>query len=152
GGLQIGRGRNSVGESGQPGDPGQYFPGKVDDVRLYNGLLDDDRISNLYHSYPAQGGAATLPTADAGYWKVDENTGTMAADSSGRGLTATLRGGASWTGGRQGGSLQLDGTSGYAETAGPVLNTAQSFSVAAWVVLSQGGGAGDTARTVLAQD
>jgi hypothetical protein len=49
GGLQIGRGL------GPAGAPGQYFSGKVDDVRLYSGQLDDDQIWNLHNSYPGQG-------------------------------------------------------------------------------------------------
>jgi hypothetical protein len=142
--LHIGRGRDSSGAAGQ------YFGGGVDDVRLYTGVLDNDRISNLYNSYPTDGGTPTLPTADAGYWKFDENTGTVAADSSGRGLTATMRGSAGWLGGgRKGPTAWLNGTSAYAETAGPVLDTAASFSVAAWVYRNQ---AGTANRTVLAQD
>lgn len=143
GGLQIGRGKDATGA------PGQYWPGKVDEVRLYNGRLDDDRVSNLYHSYPALGGTPALPTANAGYWKFDENTGTTAADSSGRALTATLQGGAGWqAGGRNGHALWLNGTSAYAETAGAVLNTAQSFTVTAWAYRIAGG----SNRTVVAQD
>src|SRR6266487_4289662 len=142
GGLQIGRGKVN-------GARAEFWPGKVDDVRLYAGALDKVRIENLRSSYPAQGGPATLPTADAGYWKFDENAGTTAADSSGRAMTATLQGGAGWqAGGRKGPALWLNGTTAYAETAGPVLNTAQSFSVAAWVYRTQGG----VNRTVVAQD
>ncbi|MGH9062144.1 MAG: LamG-like jellyroll fold domain-containing protein, partial [Acidimicrobiales bacterium] len=35
--------------------------------------------------------------------------------------------------------MWLDGTSGYAETTGPVLDTAKSFSATAWVVLTKTG-------------
>jgi hypothetical protein len=133
GGLQIGRGK--VADA-----PAQFWPGSVDDVRLYTGPLDKDRISALYRSYPAESPPDQLPAADTGQWKFDENTGTAAADSSGRGRTATLRGGAGWLGGRNGYGAQFDGTSGYAETAVPVLNTQRSFSVAAWAYLRQAGG------------
>ena len=140
--LAIGRGKVD-------GNATAYWRGGVDDVRLYTGQLDKDRIVALYRSYPAEAGSATLPTANAARWKFDENTGTKAADSSGRGLTATLKGGAGWIGGRSTYSSWLDGTSGYADTAGPVLDTTKSFSAAAWVYLTST----DTAnRAVLGQD
>jgi hypothetical protein len=142
GGLAIGRGKVN-------GLSKEYWPGGVDDVRLYTGQLDKDRVSALYHSYPAEDAAATVPTADAGLWKFDENIGTAAADASGRGRNATLKGGAGWIGGRNGPGAWLDGTSGYVETAGPVLDTGRSFSAAAWVYLTSA----DTAnRAVLGQD
>jgi hypothetical protein len=136
GGLQIGRARDAT------GNVGQYFSGLVDDVRLYGGLLDDSRIGNLYNSYPVQCGTiadpkpCAMPTADAGRWRFDENTGTAVADSSGRGLAAATHGGADWTGGRIGAAGRFDGTSGYAQTAGPVLNTTAGFSLSAWVYAS----------------
>ncbi|SMD20151.1 LamG domain-containing protein, partial [Kibdelosporangium aridum] len=113
----------------------QFWPGRIDDVRMYSGALTDDRINALISSYPAQDGPTPLPVADAGHWKFDESTGTTAADSSGRGLTATMKGGAGWFAGRSGGTGWFDGTSGFAETATPVLNTDQSFSVAGWAYL-----------------
>jgi hypothetical protein len=46
------------------------------------------------------------------------------------------------------GALTLDGTNAYASTAGQVLNTASSFSVAAWARVDDTG----AARTVVSQD
>ncbi|MFJ8580887.1 LamG-like jellyroll fold domain-containing protein [Micromonospora sp. NPDC093277] len=133
GGLQIGRANDAS------GNPGQYFPGMVDDVRLYSGVLDDDRISNLYGSYPVQCGTIAkpvvcpLPTPDKGRWRFDENTGTTVADPSGAGPVATMLGSTGWTAGRMGAAGKFDGTSGGARTAGPVLATSESFAVSAWV-------------------
>ncbi|GAB3481899.1 LamG-like jellyroll fold domain-containing protein [Amycolatopsis cihanbeyliensis] len=45
GSLQIGRGKADGAADG-------FWPGKVDDVRLYTGGLSGDRISSLYQSYP----------------------------------------------------------------------------------------------------
>jgi hypothetical protein len=128
--LVIGRGKVRS-------QPAEYWNGSVDDVRLYTGQLDQKRVTGLYRSYPAQAGAATLPVADAGAWRLDENTGTVADDSSGRGMNATLKGGTGWVGGRDGpAALNLDGTSGYAETSGPIVDTTRSFTVAAWAYLT----------------
>jgi hypothetical protein len=143
GGLQIGRGKVN-------GVATEYWPGKVDDVRLYTGTLDKEGVSALNRSYPAQQGPDTLPVADAGQWTFDEGAGTTVADSSGKGRTATFKGGAGWTGGRAGSAAWLDGTSGYAETAGPVLTTSASFSVTAWAYLTASGGT--TNMTVVGQD
>jgi hypothetical protein len=133
GGLQIGRARDTTGTAGQ------YFTGTVDDVRLYSGALNDDRIRNLYGSYPVQCGtienpvACGLPAADAGRWSFDEGTGTTVANSVVPDDPATMGGAATWTGGRIGKAGQFDGASGYARSTNATLNTAESFSVSAWV-------------------
>lgn len=142
GGLQLGRGRANGAATG-------YWPGGVDEVRLYTGPFTKDRVEALYRSFPAPAAPATLPVADAGHWKFDENTGTTVADGSGRGLTATVRGGGGWIPGRAGYAGWFDGTSGYAETAGPVVNTAADFSVSAWAYLTTSGGGN---RTLFGQE
>ena len=88
------------------------------------------------------GGVAATP---AGQWKLQDGTGTSAADSSGSGQTATLNGSASWADdavhGKVGEAtlgkvLKLDGGPGYAATTAPVLTTSKSYSVSAWVNLA----------------
>jgi len=71
------------------------------------------------------------------YLTFDEGTGTYAADSTGDN-PATLLGGAGWTSGLVGPfALSLPGTSGsFADISSTVVNTTQSFSVAAWVKLN----------------
>ncbi|RSM87388.1 LamG domain-containing protein [Kibdelosporangium aridum] len=110
----------------------QFWPGRVDDVRMYSGALTIDRVSALHRSYPVESGPTALPVPDAGHWKFDEATGTTAGDSSGRASHATMKGGNGWYAGRIGATGWFDGTTGYADTAGPVLNTDRSFSVAGW--------------------
>ncbi|WP_158702030.1 LamG domain-containing protein [Kitasatospora sp. MMS16-BH015] len=140
--LEIGRARVS-------GQSAQYWPGKVSDVRLYTGALDKDRISTLYASYPAQAAPEALPTPD-GRWSFDEGQGTTAADTSGKGNTATLQAGASWIGGRKQSGVKLDGSSGWAETARPALDTTQSFSGALWAYRTAAPAGAN--QTMLAQD
>ena len=65
----------------------------------------------------------------AGWWKLDETTGPVAADSSGAQHYGTLAGGVTWSGG----TATFDGTNGEIATSGPVLDTTQSFTVSAWV-------------------
>ncbi|MEV4178193.1 LamG-like jellyroll fold domain-containing protein [Nonomuraea sp. NPDC049709] len=83
-------------------------------------------------------GSAPLPSP-TGHWKLDDGTGTTAADSSGNGRPATLQSGASWIGGRNGGAIMLNGTSGYAATTGSVLRTDRSFTVSTWAFLNRRG-------------
>ena len=142
GGLQIGRGKAS-------GAPADYWPGGVDEVRMYVGALDNGRISALYKSFPVEAPPPDLPEADRGLWTFNENSGTTAADTSGRGMDATLTAGAGWVGGRKGSAAWLNGISDYAQTAGKVLDTDQSFSVAAWVYQTSTGGPD---KTVVGQD
>jgi hypothetical protein len=142
GGLQIGRGKANGVATG-------YWPGGADEVRMYTGPFTKDRVESLYRSFPAPAAPPTLPVADAGHWRFDEGTGTTVADSSGRGLAATMRGGGGWIGGRAGYAGWFDGTSGYAETAGPAVNTGSDFSVAAWTYLTTTAGGN---RTVFGQE
>ncbi len=85
----------------------------------------------------SNGSIPTVPTPEA-HWTFDEGTGTTAADSTGNGHTATLGTGASWTAGNIGtNAITVAGTStGVATATGPVINTANSFTVSAWVKLA----------------
>lgn len=116
--LTIGRGK--VG-----GAASEHWPGDVDEVRAYGRAMFADEVADLVNS------AATL----VGHWTLDEESGTSAADSSGRATAATLSGAASWTSGWLDGALALDGVSGYAQTSAPAVNTRTGFTVAAWTQL-----------------
>lgn len=115
----AGTGHLVMGRGKYGGNPVDFVDGAIDDVRVYSGVL-------------SAGEAARLATA--AHWSLDEGTGTMAADSGLDANTATLEDGASWADGVVGAhAVVLDGTGGVAEAATPVIDTAQSFSVAAWV-------------------
>jgi RHS repeat-associated protein len=62
-------------------------------------------------------------------WKLNDGTGTTAADSSGnRGATGTYASSA-----ERNGSAYFDGVDDRMETNGPVVDTSQSYTVSAWV-------------------
>lgn len=70
-----------------------------------------------------------------GHWPFDEGSGTTAADSSGGGHPLTLQGGATWAPGVVGTSaLSVSGSQQYAQSAVPVIDTTQSFTVSAWCI------------------
>ncbi|MGN9845517.1 LamG-like jellyroll fold domain-containing protein [Nonomuraea sp. H19] len=116
--LTIGRGKVA-------GAAAEFWAGDVDDVRVYGRAMFADEVAELVNS------AAAL----VGHWKLDEESGTSAADSSGRATAATLAGAASWTSGWLDGALALDGVTGAAEAARPAISTAAGFTVALWTQL-----------------
>lgn len=73
-----------------------------------------------------------------GAWNLDEGSGTVAHDSAGT-HDAGLTGTPGWVPGVTGTALRLDGSSQYAQTSGPVLDTTGNFSVRAWVRLDRTG-------------
>ena len=67
------------------------------------------------------------------WWKLDDGTGTTAADSSGNGFTATMSGGASWDTGQFGGSMAFDGVDGALTCDLSSLDGGTDATFAAWV-------------------
>ncbi len=135
GNLEIGRARTLFGVSVG------FWPGDVDDLRIYDRPLRQAEITDLM-GYASNAAAS-------GTWSFNETSGTTAADSSGKGHPATLSGGAAFgPGGHSGGQLTLNGTTAVATTAASVIRTDQSFVVASWVRLS----AEDAEYTVVSAD
>jgi hypothetical protein len=75
----------------------------LDEARMYNRALSPAEVQELYDFAPA-------PVA---HWKLDDDSGTSAKDSSGSGNTGTLTNGPTWTPGKVGSSLNFDGTDDY---------------------------------------
>ncbi|MEU6229565.1 LamG-like jellyroll fold domain-containing protein [Streptomyces sp. NPDC047042] len=130
GGLQIARGQYGSAFS-------DYFPGQVDEVTAWNRILSEEEIADLQAMTDASTGHAQ--PALAADWKLEETSGTSAADSSGYGHTATVAGGGTWTADTDGGKgnvLSLNGTSTANATAtGPIVDSQGDFTVAAWAKL-----------------
>ena len=73
-----------------------------------------------------------------GWWRFEEGSGTTAYDSSGNGLDGELVGGVTWTQGRIGGGIELDGTSGYVSVPDFELTT-DTITFVTWVNGWKGG-------------
>jgi len=80
-------------------DWSNYWMGKIDEVRLYKKALTAQEAKEIYLYAPGP----------IGHWKLDENTGSTANDSSGNSLTGTLANSPTWTKGQFGGSLLFNG-------------------------------------------
>jgi hypothetical protein len=152
GGLQIGAG--SYG-----GLPGSFFSGDVDDVRVFDRVVTGQEVEDLFTQRPVVAArwklndAAATVRAPKAYWKMDEASGATRAEDTQGAFPAGVHGGATFgTAGKVSKALHLPGSTGYAATSGPVVDTTKSFSVSAWarltaktatpVVISQEGSVG----------
>jgi hypothetical protein len=101
-----------------------------------DGKVDEKDLEVLMRYW----GQEILDPKLAAYWKLDETSGMMAADSIGAN-NGTLVGNPTWqpTGGKVKGALQFDGIDDYVSTPFVVDPSKQAFSVFAWV---KGGGPG----------
>ncbi|SDM58724.1 LamG-like jellyroll fold domain-containing protein [Nonomuraea jiangxiensis] len=97
-----------------------------------------DRAGNVGQRYATYDFYVQAGRDAVGRWRLDETSGTGAADSAGAN-PVTLAGGVRWTGGRVGGALQLDGATVHGTTAGPAVRTDAGFTVAAWARLENDG-------------
>ncbi|MCF8304053.1 MAG: T9SS type A sorting domain-containing protein [Bacteroidales bacterium] len=73
------------------GDPDDYFEGNVDEVRIWSTARSETQI-NDYMTADLTGSEAGL----AGYWKLDEGSGTTADDETTNGYNGSITG-ASWS-------------------------------------------------------
>ncbi|MFJ9782539.1 LamG domain-containing protein [Amycolatopsis sp. NPDC101161] len=153
GSLLLGAGKTA-------GARGDYFHGSVDDVQAWQRTLSAADVHDLADTVVplaayglAEGcgpeltsAASRVPSLRAG-WSLGESNGNVAKDATQHGGDFTLTGGYAWVPGRSGGGLQMDGTTAYGATAGPVIDTASSFTVSAWANLADL----NTSHTVLSQ-
>jgi len=80
------------------------------------------------------------PSKLIAWWKLDEATGSEAADSSGNGCVGRLVGNPQWrpAGGKVGGALELDGADDYVEIKNePAFDISDAITVAAWIKVNQ---------------
>jgi len=87
---------------------GQRFADYVDDVAAWDEPLAPSQIQALYDgtATPSSLPAASYPALEA-WWKLDETTGSQAADATGHGHTGNIQGSSSWGAGPVGGALHF---------------------------------------------
>lgn len=141
------------------GDSSNNFDGKIDEVKIYNFALTADEVKTEYNhasavvmgalsdnsSYEKQAdnqeycipGDTTACVAPIGEWKMDENTGTNAFDTSGNNYVGALGEGTpayqpTWVAGKKGSALSFDGTNDYV-TPGSINLSDTALTISAWV-------------------
>ncbi len=100
-----------------------YFPGTVDEIRIYNRPLKTYEIKELMFD-------GTV----VGHWTFDENQGEIAYDESGYGNHGYLYGDVSWGPGKFGTALYFDGNEDYVKVIDdPTITiTTGSFTFVFW--------------------
>ncbi|MFI5824909.1 LamG domain-containing protein [Streptomyces rishiriensis] len=143
--LQIGRFHNSTGYV-------EYFNGLIDEVHVWSRVLADAEVvqdARLEDEDISDGDAGAPTPALVAKWNATDTvnaTGITVKDTSGFGRTLGLSGaalaqittGADPDTGEPGTTrqtMQLNGTSAYASTAGPIVDDTGSFTATAWVTL-----------------
>ncbi len=141
GGLQLGAG--SYG-----GVPGAFFSGDLDDVRVFSRVVTGQEAQDLFTQRPVVAARWKLNDAVSSvrpakaYWKLDEAAGAAQATDAQGAFPAGAHGGVTFgVTGKAGKAMQVNGSTGYAATGGPVVDTTKSFSVSAWVKLAAKTGA-----------
>jgi Concanavalin A-like lectin/glucanases superfamily len=130
-------GKLAVGRSRWLGANADFWAGRIDDVRTYRRAL------------PAADVALLAGNGVRAAYHFSEGSGTTAGDGGPLRNDATLNGGVGWTGaGRIGTGVSFNGSSGAVTGPAAVLATNSSFSVAAWVYLSNK----SDYRTAVSQD
>jgi hypothetical protein len=143
-----------------------FFDGKIDEVKMYTSALSAEQVQLLYTQGKSivmgsvsdtsglSGGSVASNSASAAYcvpgdtspcdapvgqWKMDENTGTSAYDTSGNGFTGTLTNSPTWGVGKYGSGVVQDGNASYVSvTDNPLLDIGtSSFSAFMWVKLTK---------------
>jgi hypothetical protein len=148
GGTAINTDAVTIGSDRDAAGSGDEFDGTIDDVRIYNRVLSQSEINQLYNidSGGKVGaslvGPAGLNTGLMGWWTFDGNTMTTnIGDSSGRGNNGTLVGltptSTNLVSGKIGQAFKFPGTSNnYISVANQAdfnFTVASTFSISAWI-------------------
>jgi hypothetical protein len=109
----------NVGRSFGSGTYGNYWEGDLDDVKVYDRVLLPGELQQVPRL--------------AGHWKLDETSGTAAADSAGSHPATWSSAGVSRTAGVSGNGVAVNGSTGVVTASGPAMRTDGSYTVSVWV-------------------
>ncbi|MBT2451828.1 ricin-type beta-trefoil lectin domain protein [Streptomyces sp. ISL-43] len=139
-----------IGSSGDtsadvPGVPDLWALDSQHRLRTWNGIATSGKVTGFRKAQTM--GDARISTS---HWKLNEGTGTAAADLRARNNATLGATGATWAADTVAGTatevVNLDGITGTVTAAGPAVDTTRSFTVSTWaktqanaVVLSQDG-------------
>lgn len=109
------------------------FDGTMDEVRIYNRVLTSTEILSLYKNsqqYFING--ALTNTGLVGYWSLNDGSGTIATDFSGKRNDGTLVSSPTWVNGKFGNSLRFSGSNYVSISDNPSIRPS-SITVSAWI-------------------
>ncbi|MFF4977999.1 LamG-like jellyroll fold domain-containing protein [Streptomyces sp. NPDC001083] len=118
-------GATQIGASALEGSPTSFFPGQIDDVRLFDRPVSAGEVQQMFKQRAVV----------KGRWKFETSSGTplTSPDASSSGNAMTLYNGAQTGAGWVDGAVTLDGTDDYAAAPVVPVDTSASFTVSAFV-------------------
>ncbi|MFD5747183.1 LamG-like jellyroll fold domain-containing protein [Streptomyces sp. NPDC127033] len=111
-----------IGAGSYEGTPDSFFPGQIDEVKIFDRPVSADEVRQLFKQSPVV----------KGRWTFEQRSGNSSPDASEEGNDLSLGGGAQTGAGWVDGGLVLDGVDDYATTAAVPVDTGASFTVTAW--------------------
>ncbi|MYX73736.1 LamG domain-containing protein [Streptomyces sp. SID3915] len=116
-----------IGATSLNGSTASFFPGQIDDVRLFDRAVSAEEVSQLFKQRPLV----------KSRWTFESTAGTSPVtvpDAAGTGNSLTLHTGAtkSDSGFIDFGAMKLDGLTGYASAGSMPVDTSGSFTLTAW--------------------
>ncbi|MET8506658.1 LamG-like jellyroll fold domain-containing protein [Streptomyces sp. NPDC004787] len=127
----------TLGSGSYNGTLGSFFPGTIDELQIFDRAVTTAEAAQLH-----QGQAVSSGRLARAVFPLDEEA--TAKETVGRAAEQplALHGATAGSDGVAGKALTLNGSGAYAATDRPVINTARSYTVSAWVKLAQGGVSG----------
>ncbi|MEU2429880.1 LamG-like jellyroll fold domain-containing protein [Streptomyces sp. NPDC007861] len=126
-----GRGGTLLGADNRGGILNSFFIGALDEAQLFDYQLTDAQVTKLAAKQPVD----TNRPAKL-LFPLDETSDAVSVVGHAQGAPAGLRGGAKpGVSGVSGRAVEFDGVDDYATPGRPIMDTYQSFAVAAWVKL-----------------
>nr|WP_234307661.1 MULTISPECIES: LamG-like jellyroll fold domain-containing protein [unclassified Streptomyces] len=116
-----------IGADSAEGQPGSFFSGQIDDVRLFDRPVSATEVAQLYQQ-------RSLVTSRWTFESTSDSAPVTVPDAAGTGNALTMSGGAakSDSGWIDYGAMQLDGVDDYASTNTMPVDTSGSFTMTAW--------------------
>ncbi|GAA0799749.1 LamG domain-containing protein [Spirilliplanes yamanashiensis] len=110
----------NLGSSLYDGLRGDFWPGHLDGVAVYQEVLTAADVAALHGQAPVL------------RWDVNEGTGTNLGDRSGNNNNGTMANGATWAAGRDSNAVSFDGVDDQVTTVAAPVRTDTGFSVSLW--------------------
>ena len=133
--ASIGDNANALEFGRDAGGTYSDLDGHLDEVRLYSRALSSKEAESLYN----------WSAGPVGWWKMDENTGDTAYDSSGTGSYGTLTNGPKWVTGKIGAAVNTNRSQATVSIPDPAdgsldFEARDSFTMMAWIRTSDTSG------------
>ncbi|MFG3160469.1 LamG-like jellyroll fold domain-containing protein [Streptomyces sp. NPDC048232] len=113
-----------IGAGSYGGAPDTFFPGQIDDVRVFDRPVSEEEIHQLFRQRPLVSGRWTFAQASG--------TPRTTPDASASGNEMTLKGEAQIGSGYVDGGVSFDGIDDYGQTSSVPIDTSSSFTVTSW--------------------